>query len=94
MAAILIRRSHQLGHDEARGLLTGLAESLERDLDAKWQWEGDELRFERSGAAGRVQLTDDEVSVEVTLGLLLRPLRGTIIAQINERLDEVLGPLA
>lgn len=94
MAAILIKRAHQLDLDQARNLVTELARSLERDLSARWQWDGDELRFDRSGASGRVQLTDDEVSVEVTLGLLLRPLRGTIIAQINERLDEVLGPLA
>lgn len=94
MAAILIRRPHQLGRDQIRGLVTELAESLERDLDATCQWEGDELHFARSGASGRVQLSDGEVSVEVTLGLLLRPLRGKIVAQINERLDEALGPVA
>ena len=92
MSAIVINRRHQFTLEEARGLVTDLARSLERDLDASWQWKGDELRFERTGAAGRVQLTGDCVNVEVTLGLVLRPLRSTIVAQINRRLDEILGP--
>ena len=71
-----------------------LAQSLEKDLNATWCWQGDELRFERTGASGLVRVADDLLDVEVKLGLLLRPLRATIAAQINERLDSLLGPVA
>ena len=94
MASISIRRHHQLGLDRARSLVGELAQSLERDLNARWRWQGDELRFERTGASGRVRVADDHVNVEVQLSLLLRPLRDSITAQINERLDRLLGTVA
>ncbi len=94
MASISIRRRHQLGLDRARDLIGQLALSLEKDLNARWSWQGDELRFERTGASGLVRVGDDQLDVEVRLGLVLRPLRETIAAQISDRLDRLLGPVA
>mgnify|MGYP001067292743 CR=1 FL=1 len=94
MASITIHRRHSLGLEQARGLVGELAQSLEEDLNATWRWQGDELRFERAGASGLVRIADDLLDVEVKLGVLLRPLRATIAAQINERLDSLLGPVA
>jgi putative polyhydroxyalkanoate system protein len=94
MASITIHRRHSLGLEQARDLVGELAQSLEKDLNATWRWQGDELRFERTGASGLVRVADDLLDVEVKLGVLLRPLRATIAAQINERLDSLLGPVA
>jgi putative polyhydroxyalkanoate system protein len=94
MASISIQRPHQLSLSEAKGRVTQLAESLEKDLDAKWHWQGDELRFERTGASGTVRVGSGQVDVVVNLGLLLRPLKEKITARIHERLDSLLGPLA
>jgi putative polyhydroxyalkanoate system protein len=94
MASISIQRSHQLSLSEAKERVTQLAESLEKDLDARWRWQGDELRFERTGASGVVRVASAQVDVEVQLGLLLRPLKATITARIHERLDSLLGPVA
>lgn len=92
MASISIHRSHQLGLDRARELVGQLALALEKDLNARWSWHGDELRFERAGASGLVRVGGDQLDIEVRLGLVVRPLRETIAAQINERLDNLLGP--
>jgi putative polyhydroxyalkanoate system protein len=94
MASISIHRHHHLGLSEARDLVVTLARSLEKELSAKWRWEGDELRFERVGASGLVRVAADQLAVEIKLGLLLRPLRDSIAAEINERLDNLLGPVA
>jgi putative polyhydroxyalkanoate system protein len=94
MASISIRRPHQLSLSEAKGRVTQLAESLAKDLNARWCWQGDELRFDRTGAWGVVRVGSAQVDVEVKLGLLLRPLKETITARIHERLDSLLGPVA
>lgn len=77
-----------------RALVKDLAQALERDLAATCEWHGDELRFQRTGASGRVKVADDRVKIEVQLGLLLRPMKDRIAAQINEKLDSLLGPVA
>jgi len=94
MASIAIQRRHQLGRKRVRALVRELAQTLEQELDATCHWHGDELRFERTGASGRVKVADDQVRIDVELGLLLRPMKGRIAAQINERLDDLLGPVA
>jgi putative polyhydroxyalkanoate system protein len=94
MASIAIQRHHQLGRKRVRTVVTRLAKTLEIELDARCHWQGDELRFERTGASGCVRVADDQVEVEIELGLLLRPLKKTIAARINEELDSLLGPVA
>lgn len=94
MASIAIQRHHHLGRKRIRKLAKELAQTLEKDLDATCEWHGDELRFQRTGASGCVKVADDRVKVEVQLGLLLRPMKDRIAAQINEKLDSLLGPVA
>lgn len=94
MASISIQRSHCLGLAQARERVAALARALEQDLEASWRWQGDELWFERAGASGRVRVAGEQLDVEVSLGLLLRPFRERIAAQISDRLDSLIGPAA
>ncbi|RMG17359.1 MAG: poly(3-hydroxybutyrate) depolymerase [Deltaproteobacteria bacterium] len=90
MARIEIRRRHSLGKERAREMAERLARDLQERLDAQYRWEGDVLRFERSGAKGQLTVGEDEVSLWIELGLVLRPMRSAIEKQIVAYLDDVL----
>jgi putative polyhydroxyalkanoate system protein len=91
MAHIDMKRSHTLGKDGAKKVAEELAEDLKSKIDAKYHWDGDDLKFERSGAKGLIHVTDGEVQVQVELGLMLRPMRGMIEGKIKSYMDEKLS---
>jgi putative polyhydroxyalkanoate system protein len=90
MATIDIKRSHALGKDKARAAAEAVARRLKDKIDATYRWKGDDLEFERSGAKGRIAVSDTEVRVQVELGLLLGPLKGKIEDKVHQYLDEYL----
>lgn len=90
MTKIDIKRQHDLGYDKAHDITDNLARELSEQFDAECRWEGPELRFERTGASGCVRVGDDEVRVEVRLGMLLSPLKGKMESVISEKLDRLL----
>jgi putative polyhydroxyalkanoate system protein len=90
MATIDIKRSHSIGKDKARTAAEAVAQRLKDKIDATYRWEGDDLKFERSGAKGRIAVSDTEVRVEVELGMLLRPIKGKIEDKVHQYLDEYL----
>lgn len=87
MAHIHIEREHGLGLEEARRQIDLVAETLQGELQARFHWEGDRLEFERPGASGVIAVAADRVTLDIRLGLLLRPLKGTIERTITEQLD-------
>ncbi len=91
MANIKIRRQHNLGRDVARQRVDEIAASLQEKLKAKWSWNGDSLRFQRSGASGSVDVGDDYVEFNVKLGMLLTPMKGAIEDAIQQKVDKALG---
>jgi putative polyhydroxyalkanoate system protein len=56
-----------------------------------YQWQGDTLLFKRSGADGSIAVSDDQVRVELKLGLLLSAMSGTIKREIEQVLDKSLS---
>jgi putative polyhydroxyalkanoate system protein len=90
MATIDIQRTHSIGRDKARAAAELVAERLKEKIDATYRWEGDDLRFERSGAKGRIHVTETTVRLEIDLGLVLRPLKGKIEEKAQQYLDEYL----
>ena len=91
MRPIIIQRHHSLGLAGARHLLETTAERLREEHGGAFQWNGDTLRFQRTGASGHVAVTNDRVEVHVDLGLLLLPLRARIAREIDAFFDEQLG---
>lgn len=87
MARITVERSHSLGREAARAKAERLAERLASQYELRHHWEGDVLVFKRKGADGRIEVTEDRVRVELSLGLLLSPLGGTIKREIEKGLD-------
>jgi putative polyhydroxyalkanoate system protein len=88
--SIHIKRCHGTAREDAKARVTQIAERLRSHLSARYRWEGDTLRFERSGAKGEIRIDDQDVEIRVELGLLLRPLEAGIRASIEEQLAEVL----
>ena len=90
MANIHIERRHNLGIPAAREQVTRIAEKLERDLQAEYQWKGDTLHFKRSGASGTIGVQQSSVVIDVKLGMALGLMKGKIESSINESLDRML----
>ncbi|RJG13118.1 polyhydroxyalkanoic acid system protein [Pseudomonas cavernicola] len=90
MARFTVERSHSLGREAARAKAEKLAARLASEYDVRYQWAGDALEFKRSGAEGRIVVGDDRVRVELSLGLLLSAMSGTIKREIEKGLDEYL----
>ena len=96
MATIDISRAHTLDKDEAKRRAEALAKGMEEKLGIRWHWEGDRIRFDApggaaKGATGTVHVDPRDVRVEVDLPFLLRAIKGTVEAKINQKLDDLLG---
>src|SRR5262249_54530066 len=88
---IAIRRRHDLGLTKAKRLAQTLAHQLQNEFGGTYTWEGNELRFQRTGVSGCATVTTDSIQIRVELGLLLRPLHARIEREIRAGLDTHLG---
>ncbi|MDJ0780013.1 MAG: polyhydroxyalkanoic acid system family protein [Gammaproteobacteria bacterium] len=91
MATIRIHRKHDLDRDRVREEIQQLADELARKLSARYQWHGDRLTFERSGASGHIDFDQSGIDVEIKLGMLLTPLKSQIESTIEDYLRNRLG---
>lgn len=85
---MLIRRDHTLGTEEAKRRVDKVAADLGNRFNLTSRWEGDNLRFTGSGANGRIAVTDDNVEIQIRLGLTLMMLEGAIKLAIENSIDE------
>jgi len=95
MAIIDVRRSHSLPKDEAKKRAEDLARSMQQKLELEWRWEGDRIVFEAprgaaKGTKGSVEVTGSDVRVQIDLPFLMRVLKGTVEAKVNEKLAQLL----
>ena len=85
MAEISLKRNHGCnGQDDVRSRIEGLAEKVAGRLGGSWRWDGDAAVCEARGAKARVGYDEEEISIDVNLPLMLRPLRGKLEAKIEE----------
>jgi putative polyhydroxyalkanoate system protein len=91
MSDIRIRRPHSKPLDEARKAAEKMAKQLRKDFDLDYAWDGNVLRFERSGVDGELHVTTKEVRLEAKLGFLLTFLKPRIEAEVESQLDKLLS---
>lgn len=96
MATIDISRSHTLDKDEAKKRAESLAKGMEEKLGIRWQWDGDQIRFDApsgaaKGATGTVAVDPTTVRVQVDLPFMLRAVKGMIESKITEKLDGLIS---
>ena len=88
MSDIYVRRRHGLDYDDAHMMMDKLAEELAEKLNISYEKNGDTLSFRRTGADGTINLSDSEIVIEANLGMMLRMMKPTIVAAIENTLDD------
>lgn len=91
MATIHMQHAHNLGIEKARSAAESIARQLKEKLGIAYHWEESALKFARSGANGQILVQQGSVTVEVTLGLMLRPMKSKIEKEIKSYLDKTLA---
>ena len=91
LATIEIVRDHTLGEERAHEAVQSIAERMESEIGIDYRWEGSTLKFKRTGARGRIRVSDCKIKLEVNLSLMLQPMKPVIETNIEEYLDEFLG---
>ena len=95
MAVIKVQRDHQLNLETVRETADDLAAQLRKRFGGSYRWQGDELRYQRSGVDACIICSSADIIVDVTLkGLMMSALRGTIEAEIKSGLDKYLAQAA
>src|SRR5258708_39481294 len=94
MADIDIHRVHNLGLKAARAAADRMADHLGRKFDLKGDWDGNVLTFQRPGVTGSLAISDKELRLSVSLGFLLKAMKGSIENAIAHELDTLFAPTA
>lgn len=82
---------HALDAAEAKARLEKAQSKLEADYGAKCTWAGDVMQVQRKGLDAQVTVTSGQLLVDVSLGLLLTPMMGTIREGITSRLTKLVS---
>ena len=91
MSTIDLRRDHALGLRKARTAAQRVADEMEREFGMSCAWEGNVLRFERTGVHGELVVAKDHVELHAKLGFLLAAFKGRIEDTIHRNFDEYFG---
>ena len=91
MATISVAKHHALSLKRAKGVAEKIAKDLQKRFDLDYAWEGNRIHFERPGVSGQMLVGRDKITLDVRLGLLLTPLKGTIEREIVAQLNRLVG---
>ncbi len=92
MADISVTRNHDLAHDELHSRLEKLADEMTRKFGITARWDGDTCHLSGNPLKnGTLSMTDTAVLLELELGMMAKMLKGTIIKEIDSRLDKLLA---
>jgi putative polyhydroxyalkanoate system protein len=86
-----IRRSHNLGLEEARHRADLIAADLQRQFSMRANWQGDALHVRGNGVTGQLTVDEHTIELDVRLGLALMLMEGPIRAAIEKTIDEELA---
>lgn len=90
MADISLKRTHTLGLKSAHAAANKMADRLAEKFDLKGTWSGNTMNFSRPGVTGKLEVSDHEMTLEVSLGFMLKMMKGPIEKSVHEQLDNVL----
>ena len=91
MPTIDITHAHSRPLAEAKQSVQRVADHIARKFDVACQWEGDVLKFKRSGVDGQIKVGPKQVHVTADLGFLLSALKGPVEREVNRYLAEEFG---
>lgn len=86
-----IRRSHNLGLEEARNRADRIADDLKEQYSVRSNWEGDALHVKGNGISGQLLVDEHNIELQVKLGFALKLMEGPIRSVIERTIDEELA---
>lgn len=89
MADISIVQEHRLSPERARVAAQKVADKIAAEYGLACRWDGDVLRFERSGVEGTLTLEERRALMRIRLGFLMSVFASTIEAKVAEKMRKV-----
>jgi len=93
MSDIALVRHHSLSIAKAKAQVQKAADALAAEHGLSSEWRGNTLHFHRTGVHGEIHVSESEVRLHATLGLLLKPFRATFLNHIERDLGKYLPEL-
>jgi putative polyhydroxyalkanoate system protein len=90
MSDIKLVKPHSLPIVKAKALVQKAVDGLAGEHDLSSEWQGNILHVHRSGVHGQMHVTDSEIRVHVTLGLLMKPFRAKLVDHIEHTFNRLL----
>lgn len=91
MSEIKIDRNHALGTSEAKTRVNNLEPKLKEKYGVSLDWNGNTANVKGTGVSGTLSVDEAKVSVNLKLGLLLRPMAGKIREGLEAQVDKALA---
>lgn len=91
MPDINVHRTHSLGLKGAKAAADKMAARLEEKFDLVGEWRVNTFVFSRPGVNGTLIVSEEHLKLDVTLGFLLKMMKGPIEQAVHEQLDIVLA---
>jgi putative polyhydroxyalkanoate system protein len=92
MAEISIVQQHSLTPDAARSAADQVAQRMAAEYGLDCKWDGDVLRFERSGVEGALTLEGQSAAMRIRLGLFMGAFAPAIEAKVADKMRRVFTP--
>ncbi len=91
MADISIVQEHALSPKKARAAAQVVADKMAEEYDLTCAWDGDVLRFERSGVEGSLTLGKQQAHMQIKLGFMFSVFSAKIEGKVTENMRKVFG---
>ncbi len=92
MADINLVQEHNLAPEQAREAAQQVADKLAEQFELACRWDGDVLRFERSGVNGSLTLEPKQARLQIALGFLFGAFASQIEAKVAAKMRQVFVP--
>jgi putative polyhydroxyalkanoate system protein len=89
MADINIVQAHSLAPEQARAAAQQVADKLAEQFELACRWDGDVLRFERSGVNGALTLHPHQAQLQIALGFPMSLMADMVKAKVSEKMQKV-----
>ena len=92
MSEISIVQEHNLSPEQARDAAQQVAQRIATEYGLACKWDGDVLRFERSGVEGALTLEDQRAAMRIRLGFFMGAFAPAIEAKVADKMRRVFAP--
>lgn len=94
MADIRITQAHKLTHKKAKAAAQKVADQMAKEYDMAAEWDGEVLRFKRSGVSGKLTLSEKAAHLEIALGFLFKAFAPTIEEKVTAKMKKIFSAKA